>query len=58
MKMVRGAAGAGLIGLAVGLAANFDLAATDNCTGATSYYTGTDTVRGGIIVAANVVQTG
>jgi hypothetical protein len=38
--------------------ANFDLTATDSCTGATSFYTGTDTVRSGIIVAANVVQTG
>jgi hypothetical protein len=37
---------------------SFDLAAVDNCTGATQYYTGTDTVQGGIIVAANVVQTG
>ncbi len=37
---------------------SFDLAAADNCTGATQYYTGTDTVQSGIIVAANVVQTG
>ena len=37
---------------------NFDLAATDSCNGATQYYTGTDTVQSGIIVAANVVQTG
>jgi hypothetical protein len=37
---------------------NFDLAATDSCSGATQQYTGTDTVRGGIIVAADVVQTG
>lgn len=36
----------------------FDLAATDSCSGATQYYTGTDTVRGGIIVGANVVQAG
>jgi hypothetical protein len=37
---------------------NFDLAAGDSCSGATTYYTGTDTVNDGIIVAANVVQTG
>lgn len=37
---------------------NFDLAAVDSCNGVTSYYTGTDTVNNGIIVAANVVQTG
>jgi hypothetical protein len=37
---------------------NFDLAAGDTCTGATHYYTGTDTVQNGIIVAANVAQTG
>jgi hypothetical protein len=37
---------------------NFDLAAGDNCTGATDYYTGTDTVENGTIVAANVTQTG
>jgi hypothetical protein len=37
---------------------NFDLAAGDSCTGATQYYTGTDTVQNGIIVAADVVQTG
>ena len=37
---------------------NFDLAAGDSCTGATQYYTGTDTVQHGVIVAANVVQTG
>lgn len=37
---------------------NFDLAAGDSCTGATTYYTGTDTVQNGIIVAADVAQTG
>jgi eukaryotic-like serine/threonine-protein kinase len=37
---------------------NFNLAAVDSCTGATRYYTGTDTVSNGVIVAANVVQTG
>jgi hypothetical protein len=37
---------------------NFDLAATDSCTGVTHQYTGTDTVQNGIIVAADVVQTG
>jgi len=37
---------------------SFDLAAVDNCTGATQDYTGTDTVQNGIIVAANVVQAG
>jgi hypothetical protein len=36
---------------------SFDLAAADNCTGVTQYFTGTDTVQNGIIVAANVVQT-
>jgi hypothetical protein len=30
----------------------------DSCTGATNDYTGTDTVTGGIIVAAHVVQAG
>ncbi|HEX7163324.1 MAG TPA: hypothetical protein VF223_19065 [Trebonia sp.] len=37
---------------------NFDLAAGDTCTGGTQYYTGTDTVQNGIIVAADVTQTG
>jgi hypothetical protein len=37
---------------------NFDLAAGDSCNGATQYYTGTDTVSNGIIVAVNVVQAG
>ena len=36
----------------------FDLTATDDCTGATQQYTGTDTVANGMIVAANVIQTG
>jgi hypothetical protein len=37
---------------------NFSLAAGDTCTGATTYYTGTDTVDHGIIVTANVSQVG
>jgi hypothetical protein len=37
---------------------NFDLAATDSCSGVTQQYTGTDTVQNGIIVAADVVQKG
>ena len=37
---------------------NFNLAAGDTCTGATTYYTGTDTVDNGIIVTANVSQVG
>ena len=37
---------------------NFNLAAVDSCTGATQYYTGTDTVDNGIIVTANVSQVG
>lgn len=37
---------------------NFNLAAQDSCSGATQYYTGTDTVENGIIVAADVVQVG
>jgi hypothetical protein len=36
---------------------NFDLAATDSCSGVTQQYTGTDTVQNGIIVAADVVRT-
>jgi len=35
---------------------NFDLAATDSCTGVTQYYTGTDTVENGTIVAADITQ--
>ena len=37
---------------------NFDLAATDRCTGETQYYTGTDTVENGTIVAADITQAG
>ncbi len=37
---------------------NFDLTATDSCTGATDYYTGTDTVENGTITAADIQQTG
>ena len=36
----------------------FNLTAVNDCTGAAQYYTGTDTVRGGKIVAADVVRTG
>lgn len=36
----------------------FDLEAVDDCTGETQYYTGTDTVAGGKIVAADIAQTG
>jgi hypothetical protein len=35
---------------------NFDLAATDSCTGAVQDFTGTDTVQNGVIVGADVVQ--
>jgi hypothetical protein len=35
-----------------------DMAATNDCTGAVQDFTGTDTVVGGKIVAANVSQTG
>jgi hypothetical protein len=35
---------------------NFDLSATDNCTGAVQNFSGTDTVQGGLIVAADVSQ--
>lgn len=37
---------------------NFNLAAVDSCSGVTQYYSGTDTVSNGVIVAADVVQTG
>ncbi len=37
---------------------SFDLTATDNCTGATNYYSGTDTVENGTITAADIQQTG
>jgi hypothetical protein len=36
---------------------SFHLTVTDNCTGATQSYTGTDIVRGGKIVAAHVTRT-
>jgi len=35
----------------------FNLAVVNDCTGAAQYYTGTDTVRGGRIVAADVART-
>ena len=37
---------------------SFNLAVVNDCTGAAQYYTGTDTVRGGKIVAADVTRTG
>jgi hypothetical protein len=37
---------------------NFGLTATDACTGLTQYYTGTDTVENGTIVAADIAQAG
>jgi hypothetical protein len=37
---------------------SFHLTVTDNCAGATQYYTGIDTVHGGKIVAAHVTRTG
>jgi hypothetical protein len=37
---------------------SFDLAATNSCTGAVQYYTGTDTVVNGQIVAADVSLVG
>ena len=36
----------------------FNLTVLNDCTGAAQYYTGTDTVRGGKIVVANVARTG
>jgi uncharacterized repeat protein (TIGR01451 family) len=36
----------------------FDLTATNSCTGQVQNFTGTDTVQNGMIVAAQVVQTG
>jgi hypothetical protein len=36
---------------------SFTLAVVNNCTGAAQYYAGTDTVRGGKIVAADVTRT-
>jgi hypothetical protein len=37
---------------------NFNLTATDDCTGAVQDFSGTDTVQGGLIVAADVSQVG
>jgi hypothetical protein len=37
---------------------SFSLAATDSCTGAVQHFSGTDTVSGGRIVAAHIIQTG
>ena len=37
---------------------NFDLTAFNNCSGSEQYYTGTDTVQNGQIVAADIVQSG
>jgi hypothetical protein len=37
---------------------SFNLAVIDSCAAATKHYTGTDTVRGGKIVAAYVTRTG
>jgi hypothetical protein len=37
---------------------SFNLAVVNGCTGATQHYTGTDTIRGGKIVAADVTRTG
>jgi len=36
----------------------FNLTVVNDCTGSAQYYTGTDTVRGGKIVAADVTRTG
>ena len=36
---------------------SFNLTVLNDCTGAAQYYTGTDTVRGGRIVAADVTRT-
>ena len=36
----------------------FNLTVVNNCTGASAQYTGTDTVRSGKIVAADVRRTG
>jgi hypothetical protein len=41
-----------------GSSVNFDLTAGDSCNGTTQYYTGTDTVENGTIVAADITQTG
>ena len=37
---------------------SFNVATVNDCTGAAQYYSGTDTVRGGKIVAADVTRTG
>jgi hypothetical protein len=37
---------------------SFNLAAVDLATGGTQFFTGTDTVVNGVIVQANVIQTG
>ena len=37
---------------------SFNLVVVNDCTAATQCYTGTDTVRGGKIVAADVTRTG
>jgi hypothetical protein len=37
---------------------SFNLTVLNDCTGTAQYYTGTDTVRGGKIVAADVTRTG
>jgi hypothetical protein len=37
---------------------SFNLTVRNRCTGAAQYFTGTDTVRGGKIVAADVTRTG
>jgi hypothetical protein len=37
---------------------SFNLAVVNDCTGAAQYYTGTDTVRGGKIIAADVTRAG
>jgi len=37
---------------------NFDLAASNTCSGSEQYYTGTDTVQNGQIVPADITQTG
>ena len=37
---------------------NFNLTVVNDCTGTAQYYSGTDTVRGGKIVTADVTRTG
>ena len=36
---------------------SFNLTVVNDCTGAVQHYTGTDTVRGGKIIAADVTRT-